>query len=265
MMRALLRILSLIYKDQQKLPIPSEVIMTLEGALNRANKNPSDPTYNHYMFENIAAAVRINIKNENLGDFQTKFFPIFVYILENAITDFVPYVFQVLSLVLENMKEGALDSDPNLVNIFNGAILPAAWESTGNIPPLSRLIGAFISRKDARQLILSKLQNILGIFKKLINSKANDHHAFFIVNCLCSYVEIGELEKYLPSVMRLIFTRIRTKKTNKVIRGLLLFLSTMMLNYSIDQTIDIVEKVQPGIWWWVGSVIVIFEVQNLNQ
>ena len=87
MMRALLRILSLIYKDQQKLPIPSKVIMTLEGALNRANKNPSDPTYNHYMFENIAAAVRINIKNENLGDFQTKFFPIFVFILENAIRE----------------------------------------------------------------------------------------------------------------------------------------------------------------------------------
>ena len=158
MMRALLRILSLISKDQQKLPIPPEVIATLKGALNRANKNPSDPTYNHYMFENIAAAVRIHLKNGSLNDFHTEFFPIFLFILENAISEFVPYVFQVLSLVLENMPDGALAADSNLVNIFNGALVPAAWESSGNIPPLARMIGAFISRRDARELIYSKLR-----------------------------------------------------------------------------------------------------------
>lgn len=76
MMRALLRILSLIYKDSNKWPIPSSVTTTLKGALDRANKNPADPTYNHYMFENIAASVRINLKNGNLMEFQKEFFPI---------------------------------------------------------------------------------------------------------------------------------------------------------------------------------------------
>jgi len=122
---------------------------------------------------------------------------------------------------------------------------------------LARMIGAFISRRDARELIYSKLNVILGIFQKLINSKANDQHAFFLLNCMVHYLELPQLEKYFPNIMRAIFSRVRAKKTNKLIRGLLLFLSTMILNTSIDDTIKFVESVQPGMFHMVINKLIL--------
>lgn len=145
------------------------------------------------------------------------------------------------------MPEGALTAENNLTNIFRAALIPAAWES-GNIPPLSRLIGAFISRKDARSMILENIEKILGIFTKLINSKANDHNGFFILNCLVHYLDVSNLSKYLPQCVRIIFRRIQSKKTNKVLRGLLLFLSTVILNCGVDYAINLLNSIQPNMF-----------------
>merc|ERR1712131_213238 len=56
------------------------------------------------------------------------------------------------------------------------------------------------------------------------------------------------MEKYLPQMMKLVFQRIQKKKTNKIIRGLLLLLSTVILHYGPNGAIDLMNKVQNGMF-----------------
>lgn len=48
MMRALLRVLTMIYKDSNTIKIPDTAVQTLRGALERAAKNPAKPDYNAF-------------------------------------------------------------------------------------------------------------------------------------------------------------------------------------------------------------------------
>lgn len=43
-------------------------------------------------------------------------------------------------------------------------------------------------------------QGVLGVFQKLIASKAHDHEGFFILNSLLEYLPMELYQQYLPNV-----------------------------------------------------------------
>ena len=96
--------------------------------------------------------------------------------------EFLPYVFQILSQLLELHKKDSLGP-------FYQAILPSLtnsvlWEVQANVPPLVRLLCAYLTK--GTQLILShtKLEEILGIFQKLVISMATDVDGFVILDTI---------------------------------------------------------------------------------
>ena len=79
-----------------------------------------------------------------------------------VVSEFIPYVFQVLALMLEMHAEGAVS--PPYLALFPHLLLPVLWSRDGNIPPLVRLLQAYISR-GIRQIETDKLASV--------------HHHFF--------------------------------------------------------------------------------------
>lgn len=57
--------------------------------------------------------------------------------------EFVPYVFQVMSLLLEIH---ANDIPASYMALFPHLLQPVLWERTGNIPPLVRLLQAYLEK-----------------------------------------------------------------------------------------------------------------------
>jgi len=74
-----------------------------------------------------------------------------------VISEFIPYVFQVLALMLEMHGDGAVS--PPYLALFPHLLLPVLWSRDGNIPPLVRLLQAYIGR-GIRQIETDKLVNI---------------------------------------------------------------------------------------------------------
>ena len=70
-------------------------------------------------------------------------FPIFTHILTQDITEFIPYGFQLLSLMLELYTNQIPDTYREL---FPFLLMPALWERPGYIPALVRLLQAYIER-----------------------------------------------------------------------------------------------------------------------
>ena len=79
-----------------------------------------------------------------------------VYLLF-TMAEFIPYVFQVLALMLEMHAENAVS--PPYLALFPHLLLPALWSRDGNIPPLIRLLQAYVSR-GIRQIETDKLVSL---------------------------------------------------------------------------------------------------------
>ena len=63
-------------------------------------------------------------------------------ILTEDVQEFVPYVFQILSLLLEYHNPGNITGP--YMELFQFLLIPVLWERPGNIKPLVRLIQAYI-------------------------------------------------------------------------------------------------------------------------
>lgn len=60
-----------------------------------------------------------------------------------VVSEFIPYVFQILSLMLELYDKTIPDS---YMALFPFLLAPVLWERLGNIPPLVRLLRAYVEK-----------------------------------------------------------------------------------------------------------------------
>ena len=126
------------------------------------------------------------IKNRLLiQKFEAHLFPIFNYVLEQDITEFIPYAFQLLSLMLELQDQ----SIPQVYHeLFPFLLMPVLWERPGYVPALVRLLQAYIE-KSATTIVVEKIVRIAKFFKiTLIN--------YFILNLIkeCCFGCISKID-----------------------------------------------------------------------
>lgn len=148
--------------------------------------------------------------------FETLLFPIFNYVLEQDITEFIPYAFQLLSLMLE-LQDQAI---PIVYHeLFPFLLMPVLWERPGYIPALVRLLQAYIE-KASTTIVAEKITPVLGVFQRLIASKSNDHYAFYILNSLVEYLPANILADYIKQILFLQFQRLNSSKTTKFVKSI---------------------------------------------
>lgn len=88
-------------------------------------------------------------------------------------------MFQLFAALLEaNPIPGLSDYYQSLIPPI---IMPSLWESKGNVPALVRLLTSLIPRGVDTITKNNQLEPILGIFQKLISSKANESYSFDLI------------------------------------------------------------------------------------
>jgi exportin-2 (importin alpha re-exporter) len=98
----------------------------------------------------------------------------------------MPYIFQLFAALLEANPSGTLpDYYQNLVAPI---LMPVMWESKGNIPALVRLLSSIIARGSQYILENQQLSNVLGIFQKLLSTKANEGYGFDLLESVVAHV-----------------------------------------------------------------------------
>ena len=98
------------------------------------------------------------------------------------IAEFIPYVFQILALLLELRSEPSIPD--SYMGLFPYLLAPILFERQGNIHPLNRLLQAFIIKGSHQIVSQDKTTALLGVFQKLIASKAYDHEGFLLMQCI---------------------------------------------------------------------------------
>ncbi|XP_045151350.1 exportin-2 [Echinops telfairi] len=262
-MKAIMRSFSLL--QDAIIPYIPTLISQLTQKLLAVSKNPSKPHFNHYMFEAICLSIRITCKANPAAvvNFEEALFLVFTEILQNDVQEFIPYVFQVMSLLLETHKN---DIPSSYMALFPHLLQPVLWERTGNIPALVRLLQAFLERgsNTIASAAADKIPGLLGVFQKLIASKANDHQGFYLLNSIIEHMPPESVDQYRKQIFILLFQRLQNSKTTKFIKSFLVFINLYCIKYGALALQEIFDGIQPKMFGMVLEKIIIPEIQKVS-
>ncbi len=205
-MRTIMRVT--VVAGEAMAPYASFCIESLKSVLQRVCANPSNPTFNHYLFESVASLVQfICAATPTAVDaFEALLFPPFQQVLQLDISEFTPYVFQVLAQLLEYRPAISVAYE----GLFAPLLMPAMWERPGNIPALVRLLFAYMSKGKA--LVFAKLESVLGVFQKLLATRATDAFAFQLLSAIWRCFDLNEMQQYLNPIFNLMLQRLQSNK-----------------------------------------------------
>jgi exportin-2 (importin alpha re-exporter) len=208
LMKCVMRVL--IFVRDGLLPILDMVLNNLINITKVIRHNPSNPRFQYYLFESLGALIRFAGSTES-AKLEPALYEPFAAILQEDVTEFAPYVFQLFAALLEANPAGQLtDYYKNLLQIV---IMPAVWDSRGNVPALVRLLTSMIIR-DAEDIVAkNQLEPILGIFQKLISTKTHEASAFELIECVVGNIPAQALQTYFVTIVQLMLTRLSSLKT----------------------------------------------------
>lgn len=167
-MKAIMR--SFVQLQDASMPFMGVALPRLTELLTQVARNPSRPNFNHFLFETLALAVKIVCKAQPaaVSSFEEALFPVFQGILQQDILEFMPYVFQMLSLLLEERETNGSPIPEPYWALFPCLLAPALWDRSGNVTPLIRLLCAFIRQGSAQIVSMDKLVSVTNVSKFMI-------------------------------------------------------------------------------------------------
>ncbi|KAJ4456782.1 putative Importin alpha re-exporter [Paratrimastix pyriformis] len=263
-MKAVARVIHL-SPGRELLPLTQAAVERLGAILDRVMRNPRIPGFNHNLFEAIGALIK-NVCLENgaaVTQFEGILQPSFNYILQNDVQEFMPYVFQLYSLLLDVRTPPLPPSYLVLVTPLLDATL---WSRSGNVPALARLLRTYI-RKGWRQLFANTpaeaalvgvqhptFMSIMGIFQKLFASSTHDAHAIQLLDTLveCIGTQESEYQRLVQPVMgqvlTLLFRRLQKGKTPRLVAAVVRLIALLIHRRGAEYVLGAMNAVQAGIF-----------------
>lgn len=93
--------------------------------------------------------------------------------------------------------------------VFPPLLTPVFWERHGNIPALTRLLVAYLAKAGQEIIAAGHLPPMLGVFQKLVASKANDQYGFALISAIVQHLPLASYQQFMPTVWQLLFTRLQ--------------------------------------------------------
>ncbi|KAF8329082.1 Cse1-domain-containing protein [Cantharellus anzutake] len=245
---------------QALFPIFQEILSPLVAILTEISRNPSNPNFNQYCFESIAALLRFVVAASptSLETFENTLFAPFQSILKNDVDQFVPYVLQIISQMLE-LHTGTIP--PNYGAFLPLLLTPVPWQQKGSIPALVRLLRAYLV-KDAASIVRNgQLMAILAVIQqRLIPSKMNDSYGFELLQTVIVNISVGELSKHFNVILLTLLNRLQSTKTDKYALGFVQFLCFTMAvqveGLNPGFVVNAINTIQGGLWTSIlGNIV----------
>lgn len=226
-------------------------------------KNPSNPRFTHYVFESLGLLIKFSShpKEQSIPKYISLIMPALMEVLSEDVQEFVPYTFQILAFLIEELPlSSPLPQEYSA--LIKPILSPSVWELRGNVPGLTRLImSIMLHDPSAFAKSPADLTPLLGVFQKLIASRANDSYGFDLLQSILLNMPLLLLKDYLNQIAILLLTRLKTSRTEKFIKKFVVFLLSLCCvpmnerltaktagHINADFVISFIESVQQGVF-----------------
>ncbi|TKY64094.1 Exportin-2 protein [Spatholobus suberectus] len=243
-MKCIMRVLAVV---DISVDVARVCIEGLGSLLAEVCKNPKNPIFNHYLFESVAILVRRACERDSslVSIFEASLFPRLEIILSNDVTEFFPYTFQLLAQLVELNRPPI---PPIYMQIFEILLSPESWKRSSNVPALVRLLQAFLQKAPNEISQGDRLTKVLGIFDTLIQSSSTSEQGFYVLNTVIESLEYNAIKPYISHVWAALFRELQKRRTVKLIKSLLIFMSLFLIKHGSAIVVDTMNSVQPDIF-----------------
>jgi exportin-2 (importin alpha re-exporter) len=191
--------------------------------LGRVSGNPTDPMFNHYLFETIAALLKTVCAHEPEASaaFEEALWPVFDTILGEGVPDFLPYVFQVMAGLIDTKpapEAGASTIPSSFVDAFPAFFKADLWESKGNVPALVALLSAYLRKGASFIAEGGHMEPVLGIFAKLLTAVSTTDSGFKLLAAVITHSSMEALAPHIGTVITIILQRLHKKQSLVLLR-----------------------------------------------
>ncbi|CAO2648242.1 Nn.00g075090.m01.CDS01 [Neocucurbitaria sp. VM-36] len=264
LMKCAMRVL--IFIRDGVLPICESILQNFINIVKVIRHNPSNPRFQYYLFEGVGALIRFGAP-KHPQFFEEKLYEPFAACLSEGVEEFSPYIFQLFSALLEANPSGELSDLYR--SLFEIIIQGAVWEQRGNVPALARLLSAMIAR-DARQIVDNhKVEPILGIFQKLVTSKAHETYSFELIEAVVAYIPAEALQPYFVTILQLMLTRLSSMKTENFQQRLIAFYHFVSARQDkglgADFFINVTDQIQHDVFKPIYLTVILPDTQKLAR
>ncbi|KAJ5634350.1 hypothetical protein N7528_002192 [Penicillium herquei] len=265
LMRCVMRVL-VVVRDGV-VPFTDVILQRFITITQIISSNPSNPRFYYFFFEAMGAFIRYAAP-ANPGKLEQAFYTPFATILQGDVQEFMPYVFQLFAALLEANPSADLPS--YYQELIGPILMPVMWESKGNIPALVRLLSSIIPRGAQYIIEHNQIEPVLGIFQKLVSTKANEGYAFDLLETVsATFPRMAATEKYFGLIMEIILQRLQNSKTENLSLRFVRFFHFITAHddkgYNPDFIMQITEKVQQNLFTPVYLNVILQDTQKLAR
>jgi len=150
------------------------------------------------------------------------------------------------------------------MDLFPTLLQPVLWEQQGNVPALTKLLQAYVKRGSAEVIQGGSLMPLLGVFQKLIASRANDHEGFYLLTSIVQHLPWQSIETSMKQVFTLLFQRLQTSKTTKYVKSFIVFTSLFAGLKSGELLQTYIDGVQPKLFPMMVEKIFVADLQKVS-
>lgn len=209
LMRTVARIFA--FLKQQGAEVGLATLRPLSVILVEMAANPSNPVFNHNLFEAIASIVKVCVPTQP-DAVEAALLPGFGQILERNVTDFLPYTFQILGLLLD----AAPAVKPLYTELFGRLLTADLWRAQANVPGLIRLFRAYFCKHNIfGELLRAQMQAIMERFQFVLCNRKTEASAFDLLNALYLYLPVEFYQQFLKTLLTVLLTRLQSSKSPK--------------------------------------------------
>ncbi|ORX43587.1 Cse1-domain-containing protein [Piromyces finnis] len=266
LMKTIARVIVTCHNDI--VPFIDDILSKLTNIIGTISVNPSNPKFNHFAFESMGALIRYTCNNNpaTVQQFEQFLFPHFQEIIRRDISEFLPYVFQILGEMLKFHSENSVPEAYQ--NMLPTLLKPSElWENRGNIPAIVRLLKTYLEKGSANIIANNQVPNFLGVFQNLVASKLNDQYGFELLTNIFLYIPMKTLQPYLVNIFLLLLTRLQTLRTAKYTRSFVIFINFLVSVPINDITpsfiFEVFDSVQPKLLHNLLDSIIIPEITEI--
>jgi exportin-2 (importin alpha re-exporter) len=186
----------------------------------------------------------------NAGKLEDRLWEPFSFILNEDVTEFVPYVFQIFAALLEGDRSASLPE--NFKTLLVPLTTPALWDVRGNVPGCARFLTAIIPKAVAEIQAHNLLETILGIFQKLVQGRKTEQNAFDILEAVVASFPGPTLDPYFVTLLTIILNKLQTSPSDsyktRFVRFYHLVSARVEAGYGADYFIKHSEALQAGVF-----------------
>ena len=258
MMRLVLRML--VAADTDAAGVIGEVLQVLVKVAEAVLSNPAAPNFNHHMFEAVAVLIKIAVKvhaadpakvSAAVDELEGALMPLFNTILQKDVTEFVPYVFQLLASLQAHKpapQPGQHTLSAGMQSLATSLVQASLWERKSNIPALCMLMTAVLAKGAAFMVAQKKIMPVLGVFQKLMSAASTEDYAHHLLRCVILYVPMEVSQASLPTALSVILTRMQTKGSVKTAKAFVVTMCLIANKAGGATAVQLVEAIQPGLF-----------------